>query len=62
MTKRDTLANIAEVEAMKNFHGFNENNISNLHPIISLFSKWSLEDADFSWCAAFVYYCCKLAE
>jgi hypothetical protein len=31
---------------------------SNIHPIVSLFPKWSIQAADGLWCAGFVYYCC----
>ena len=34
---------------------------SNIHEIVKLFPKWSVEEADALWCAAFVLYCCKKA-
>ena len=51
------LAEISEEKARTPFHGFEEGKESNLGPIIQLFPKWTLEEADGLWCAAFVYYC-----
>lgn len=58
MIKREKLANIAKEEAQKCFHGNVMNAESNIQPIANLFPKWSLENWDGKWCAAFVYYCC----
>ncbi|MCL2528598.1 MAG: CHAP domain-containing protein, partial [Defluviitaleaceae bacterium] len=33
----------------------------NIWPIVKLFPRFTLEEADGMWCAAFVYYCCKKA-
>lgn len=52
------LAKVAEQMARKPFHGFADGSASNLAPIIALFPKWSIAEADGLWCAAFVYYCC----
>lgn len=53
-----SLAKVAESSSSTPFHGFLENSESNIKPIIELFPKWNLYDADNKWCAAFVYYCC----
>ena len=64
MVNRKGLANIAKIEAQRNFHGAVMKMDSNIQPIIALFpgndgtGMWSLDDADGMWCAAFVYYCC----
>lgn len=55
---RKWLAEIAREKAMMPFHGFVDGKQSNLAPIIGLFPKWNIVDADGLWCAAFVYYCC----
>ena len=59
--KKATTAYLAEVSrknAQKPFHGYLDGKESNLKPIIDLFPKWNIHDADKLWCAAFVYYCC----
>jgi len=56
MTRID-LAKIAYKEGTKCFHGNVMGLESNLDPIIELFPKWSKENWDNKWCAAFVYYC-----
>lgn len=61
MSTRIRLAETARSEALKCFHGFVMTAESNLDPIISHFPRWTLQDADGLWCAAFVYYCCRLA-
>ena len=58
---RKKLATIAEKAAEFPFHGYIEGKESNLDPIIQFFPKWTLEEADGLWCAAFVYYCCREA-
>jgi len=58
MSKRDELAIIAMSNAQRCFHGNVMGLKSNIAPIIDLFPKWSLENWDNIWCAAFVYYCC----
>lgn len=58
MGTREKLAEIAMKNALLPFHGFVEDKESNIKPIIQLFPKWNIEDADRAWCAAFVYYCC----
>lgn len=58
MIKREKLSDIAKREAQKCFHGNVMKVESNLQSIANLFPKWSLENWDNKWCAAFVYYCC----
>ncbi len=58
---RERLATVAETMAHTPFHGFVKGEASNLEPIIQPFPKWTLEEADGLWCAAFVYYCCREA-
>ena len=58
---RSYLAQIARKEAMLPFHGNIDGAKSNIKPIIDLFPKWNVTDADGMWCAAFVYYCCVKA-
>lgn len=53
------LANIAQNEAMRFFHGYVSNTESNLDEIIRPFPGWTKAEADGLWCAAFVYHCCK---
>ena len=60
MRTRKDLAEEAHRAALKPFHGDIQGEESNLEPIISLFPKWSVQQADGLWCAAFVYYCCLL--
>ena len=61
MATRKQLANVAKAMAQIPFRGFAEGKKSNLKPIVSLFTGWTVEEADRLWCAAFVYYCCKEA-
>ena len=58
---REYLAKIAEEEAQTPYHGYIGGKTSNLQPVIRFFSKWTPEEADGLWCAAFVYYCCRKA-
>lgn len=58
---RDKLARIAEETAMLPFHGNIDGKESNIAPLISFFPKWNVNAAEDAWCAAFVYYCCRLA-
>lgn len=55
---RRRLAEVAKEKAEVPFHGYIEDKQSNIAPIIDLFPKWNIRDADRLWCAAFVYYCC----
>ena len=55
------LADMAEKEAKIFFHGYVSRTQSNLEEIIAPFPKWTLEEADGVWCAAFVYHCCRKA-
>lgn len=55
---RAELARVAKELAELPFHGFVDGKEANIRPIVDLFPKWSVEEADRLWCAAFVYYCC----
>lgn len=55
---RKKLVEIARQKAELPFHGYIEGEESNIEPMINLFPKWNIKDADKLWCAAFVYYCC----
>ena len=55
---RKYLAEVAKRLALLPFHGAVSGQESNLAPIIQPFPKWTLEEADGLWCAAFVFYCC----
>ena len=57
----DRLAEIAQREAQKGFHGKSPGKEPNIQEIVALFPKWSVEEADGLWCAAFVLHCCKKA-
>ena len=50
------LAEVAQQEACKSFHGKIMGTESNIHEIVKPFPKWSVEEADALWCAAFVLY------
>lgn len=52
------LAETARREAAKCYHGYVCGAASNLAEIIAPFPKWTLQEADRLWCAAFVYHCC----
>ena len=52
---QNKLATVARQEALKNWHGGAD---SNLSKIIAPFPGWTLGEADGLWCAAFVYHCC----
>ena len=58
---REKLAGVAKDMAQVPFHGNIDGTASNLAPIVRLFPKWNLAEADGLWCAAFVYYCCTEA-
>ncbi|MCI9051089.1 MAG: CHAP domain-containing protein [Lachnospiraceae bacterium] len=55
---RKKLIEVAKQKAELPFHGYMEDEESNIEPMINLFPKWNIKDADKLWCAAFVYYCC----
>ena len=55
------LAEVAKEMALLPFHGETDGQKSNLEPIVQHFPTWSLKEAENSWCAAFVYYCCRKA-
>lgn len=61
MATRKHLADIARHAAQLPFHGELEGKAANLKPMIDLFPRWNVQDADRAWCAAFVYYCCVKA-
>lgn len=61
MPTRIHLAETARTEALKCWHGAVMATGSNLLPIVARFPKWTLQEADGLWCAAFVYHCCRLA-
>lgn len=57
-----TLANIAETEARKFYHGNHMGSLTNLHPISDMFpytDTWDVNSWDNRWCAAFVFYCLR---
>lgn len=58
---RKALAEVAEAQALKPFHGDIEGSGTNIAPLIAYFPKWNVKAADDMWCASFVYYCCRLA-
>lgn len=58
MISRSALANTARLEATKNYHGFVMETEPTIFDIIKLFPKWTIEEFDCNWCAAFVYHCC----
>lgn len=58
---RKHLAKVATALAQLPFHGSTEEKKTNLEPIVQIFPRWTLEEADGYWCAAFVYYCCREA-
>ena len=58
---RKHLASVAKAMAQIPLHGFSEGEESNLEPLVLPFPKWTFEEADGLWCAAFGYYCCKEA-
>ena len=58
---RQQLASVAKTMAQIPFHGFADGEKANLEPIVQPFPKWTIEEADRLWCAAFVYYCCREA-
>lgn len=55
------LAEVAEQEAKKDFHGKILGKEPNIHEMVARFPKWSVEEADGLWCAAFVLHCCTKA-
>ena len=61
MCDRNKLAIIARKEAEKPYNGKMSNCAPTIQSIVSLFPKWSVDEADGLWCAAFVYYCVILA-
>lgn len=54
---RKKLAAVAMEKALLPFHGYIDGKETNLEPVIRLFPRWNVRDADGCWCAAFVYYC-----
>lgn len=58
MGTRIKLAKVAKAAAQKPFYGILQSQAPNIQPIVALFPRWNVEEADKNWCAAFVYYCC----
>ena len=58
---KEKLAKVAAEKAQVPFHGYIDGKSSTLGPVIRFFPKWTPEEADGLWCAAFVYYCCREA-
>lgn len=61
MCDRNRLAVIARAEAEKPYNGKLNNCVPNIQNIVKLFPKWSVDEANGLWCAAFVYHCVILA-
>lgn len=61
MCDRNKLAAIARAEAKKPYNGKLNHCASNIQDIVARFPKWSVDEADGLWCAAFVYHCVILA-
>lgn len=58
------LAQVAKEEAKKNYHGNTEAAISNLHPLLELFSKEdevTFEILNADWSGSFAYFCIQKA-
>ncbi len=60
MCNRLRLAAIAREEAEKSYHGKQDGCAPNIQQIVARFPKWSVDEADGLWCAAFVYHCVLL--
>ena len=61
MCDRNRLAVIAREEAEKPYNGELEHCKPNIQDIVARFPKWSVDEANGLWCAAFVYHCVILA-
>lgn len=61
MCDRIKLATIAREEAKKPYNGKWNHCAPNIQDIVARFPKWSVDEADGLWCAAFVYHCVILA-
>lgn len=61
MCDRVKLAVIAREEAEKPYIGKLNNCTPNIQDIVARFPKWSVDEANGLWCAAFVYHCVILA-
>lgn len=57
MCNRVKLAVIAREEAEKPYNGKSNHCVPNIQDIVARFPKWSVDEADGLWCAAFVYHC-----
>ena len=55
------LAQIARVEASKNYHGDTPAAIGSLQPLLAYFSDCLSDDANDNWSGAFLYHCVRLA-
>lgn len=58
LATRKELADVARYAERMASHEFIDGKNSNIKLIIDLFPKWNIRDADWAWCAAFVFYCC----
>ena len=56
------LAETAETEALKRYHGAEMGAKSNLDEILAPFPRWNRKEAESLWCAAFVLFCCRKAD
>lgn len=61
MCDRMKLAVIAREEAEIPYNGKLNHCVPNIQDIAALFPKWSVDEANGLWCAAFVYHCVILA-
>lgn len=61
MTDKNKLAEVARSEALKTYHGRVMETEPTIGEMIKYFPKWTPEEADGLWCAAFVYHCCVTA-
>lgn len=61
MCDQNKLAAIARAEAEKPYNGKLKCCAPNIQDIVAPFPKWSVDEADGLWCAAFVYRCVIMA-
>ena len=61
MRNASALAKTAKREARKCYHGAIMGMQSTIKEMVAFFPKWTEEEADGNWCAAFVYFCCVRA-
>lgn len=58
---KNKLAVIAREEAEKPYNGISGHCAANIQEIVARLPKWSVDEANGLWCAAFVYHCVILA-